>query len=380
MMREFGSVPADSTGKPCLGLMCCLLVLAAGCADKSRYYASTLPDHLQVRPIDNVQTVDLSRLATTTVSNEFIDRGDVLEITISAGLTSDDTTTIPARVSESGTAQLPVIGPVHLAGLELEGAEQAIAAACRYRGLYKDPHVTVTMKRQRMNKVTVIGAVEEPGAYDLPRGASDLLSAIVAAGGLAKDAGTHVEIRQPGTIGGADPGRPAPVADSDGNGPRLTAGFSPAPITTTTARPKAIRVNLVTAAQEGRGGVTLDDGAVIMVEKRDPAPVQVIGLVNKPARYDFPVGQDLRVLDAIALAGGVSSNLADKVWVSRRVPGSPDPAVIELSIKEAKQKGNANIRLMPGDVVSVEQTPATILLDTIRLINFGVGTSLNTLF
>ena len=48
--------------------------------------------------------------------------------------------------------------------------------------------------------------------------------------------------------------------------------------------------------------------------------------------------------------------------------------MIELSLSAAKHSGHENLRLAPGDVVSVEQTPATVALDAIKdLIHFGVG-------
>ena len=53
------------------------------------------------------------------------------------------------------------------------------------------------MDAKRVDRVTVVGAVKKPGVYEIPRGSSDLLAAIVTAGGLADDAGTEVEIRSP---------------------------------------------------------------------------------------------------------------------------------------------------------------------------------------
>jgi polysaccharide export outer membrane protein len=78
----------------------------------------------------------------------------------------------------------------------------------------------------------------------------------------------------------------------------------------------------------------------------------------------------------LALAGDISNPLADKVYVIRNVEGEPEPVVVELSLKKAKERGAVeNITLAPGDTVSVEKTPATIFYDTIRIISFGVGGS-----
>ena len=111
---------------------------------------------------------------------------------------------------------------------------------------------------------------------------------------------------------------------------------------------------------------------MIMVERRDPQPVHVIGLVMKPDQYELPVNQDMHLLDVIAKAGGVSLNVADKIHVIRTLPGRAEPAVVQVSLKDAKMGGPANLRLAPGDVVSVEETPITVVMETIRTF-FRVG-------
>jgi polysaccharide export outer membrane protein len=296
--------------------------------------------------------------------------------------------TAPVRVSDDGTANVPLVGKVYVAGLELEGAEQAISNAGVERGVFRDPHVTVTMHTQRINRITVIGAVEKPGVYEIPRGSSSLLAALVSAGGLSKEAGTVVELRRParaagptgafnsGGFGGNQAGNPIPAQQAAFQQPGAPGGqFGPPgqPPPAQMVPASSRRINLVAAAEEGSNGFFLDDGDVVMVEKRDPEPVQVIGLVSKAGQYELPVNQDLRVLDALAMAGGWSSPVADKVYVIRNMPGRAEPVVIEVSISEAKRHGKGNLLLGPGDIVSVEQTPATIFLDALtRFLHFGL--------
>ena len=361
--------------------MTLLLALSAGCASSGVIDARALPPQYALAHVENSRTIDLSRLATFAVSNQRIDRGDVLDVTLGTGYADSVNNTTPVRVGDDGMANVPLVGKVFVSGFELEGAEQAIAAAGVSRGVFRDPHVTVTMHAQRINRVTVIGAVEKAGVYELPRGSSSLLAAIVAAGGMSKDAGTEVELRHPARAA------VGPSAAANWNSvaqrPEQLAGFQgPQAPPPGTPRPQgfqpasSVRVNLVTAAAEGSNGYFLDDGDVVMVSKRDPQPVQVIGLVTKPGQYDLPVSQDLRVLDALAMAGGWSSPVADKVHVIRNMPGRPEPVVIEISIDEAKMHGKGNLLLGPGDTVSVEQTPATEFYDAFtRFLHFGLDGS-----
>lgn len=353
-----------------------LVAMAAGCRSTPGeiYSAQQLPPTLVAASRENAQTIDLSRLASAAVNSEVIDKGDVLEVTIAAGLSEKDSVTFPVRVLDNGQGDVPVVGPVPLSGLEMEAAEAAIAAACIQQGLYRSPHVTVTMKKQRVNRVTVVGAVKNPGVYSIPRGNSDLLAALVAAGGLAEDAGTQVEIRNPNTSPGLNPGvQPAPIAGA-GSDVNAVGHSWTAPVTT--AAFQTMKVDLVSATKSGTGGYTVLDGGVIHVEKRDPEPVHVIGLVVKPNRYEMPIGQDLRVTDVIALSGGIANPVADKVYVIRKKPDSPGTAIIELSLAEAKRDERSNVRLSPGDVVSVEQTPATVLIEALRFMNIGFGATL----
>jgi polysaccharide export outer membrane protein len=350
--------------------------LLAGCSHARLYQPGQLPAQYLAAPTENVQTIDLSRLATYGVSNELIDRGDVLEVTIETGYAKDRETpsTYPVRVADDGAANVPLVGRVPLAGLELDSAEQAIKAAAVERGLFRNPAVTVVMKKQRVNKITVLGAVSKPGTYELPRGNSNLLQALVQAGGLSKEAGTDVEIRRPALRSDSTtPAGPAPPRVADGPQTELTSYTQPPPLT----RPaSSLKVNLVVAARQGSGGQYLDDGDVVMVEKRQLPPIHVIGLVHKPGQFELPPNQDLHLLDAIALAGGRSMQIADRVHLIRRVPDQEQPIVVEISLREAKRRGQGNLRLGPGDVVSVEETPATVVFDAMRsLVNFGFGTS-----
>ncbi len=133
-------------------------------------------------------------------------------------------------------------------------------------------------------------------------------------------------------------------------------------------QPVAFHVNLIEAARQDHTVHALEDGDIVMVQKQDPQPFDVLGLVTKPGRFELPANKDLYLLDAVAMAGGVTTAWADKAHLIRHVPGRQDPVVVEISIKEAKQQGKGNLRLSPGDVVSVEQTPTTLTTGAFRAI------------
>jgi polysaccharide export outer membrane protein len=349
---------------------------ASGCAHRY-YHATTLPADFVVPPTENVNTASLSRLADNAASAELIGPGDLLEVTIDEGYGEDGEDPVrswPVWVGEDGAARVPPIGAVHLAGLTPRDAGRVIAAASNERGVYVPPYpyVTVEMKRQRTNRVTVIGAVESPGVKQLPRSSSYLLTALVAAGNLTDRAGPEIQIIQ--CDGGRNPTSPASPRVADGPNTDLTSFASGG-----VEGPRTILVDLAGATEHAEWGPVnhyLEDGDVVVVREREPRSVHVIGLVKEPGEYELSPNRDLHVLGALAQAGGRTTQIADKVWVLRRVPGQEDPVRIRVSIREAKRDGEANVRLAAGDVVSVEETPATFVLDLMRnFIRFGLSSS-----
>jgi polysaccharide export outer membrane protein len=350
-----------------------VLLAGAGCA-RQYYDADELPLALVAPPTERLKPEFLSRLARYAVSNEQIERGDLLEVTVAAGYKEAPPEPTTVRVGEDGVARVPQVGGVLLGGLTLQQAEQAIASAAIERGLLPDPYVTVSMREQRTNRVTVMGPVESPGVKELPRASSDLLAALVAAGGLKEEAGVDVEIRRPAKLGGT-PGlfSPGPPRVADGPQAELTA-YEEAQ--TGTSTPQTVRVNLISAAMESEEGYYVGDGDVVVVSERGPRAIYVMGLVNESGEYELPVDRDTHVLQAISMAKGRSVQLADRVLIVRRLPDQADPVTIVTSIRRAKSDSRWNLRLAPGDVVSVEETPVTFVFDLLKsLLRVGLSTS-----
>ncbi len=344
-----------------LWLVLPMLVWGSGCAS-GVYQASKLPVQFMAAAPLNLEAINLSGLADRSISAEVIQPGDVLEVTMVTDYSKLTTTTAPVRVADDGGVVVPLIGKVAVSGLSAEQAEQVIAAESVNRGVFRTPCITVSMKQCRTNKVTVVGAVNQPGPHDLPRGSSSLLAALTAAGGLSKEAGTEVEIRRTDS-------RALLPASLPGSPPRVAGGAAPeaalAAYQAAPPSPSILTVSLTAAASGQQRPPELRDGDVVYVPKRTLPPIHVLGLVTKPGEFPFPPNQELRVLDALALAGGVSNSAAEKVLVIRHLPNHPGPIKIAVSL-QAAETGQDNITLAPDDTVMVEQTPATVTLDMLK--------------
>ncbi len=350
-----------------IGIWLVILLVAAGCRGKI-YQASRLPPELLAPASPNLDKLNLSGLSDQSVSAEVIQPGDVLDVTTVTDFAKLVTTTTPVRVAEDGSIIVPLVGRVQVGGLEVQQAEKVVNAESIARGVFRNPSLTVTMKQCRVRNVTVVGAVNKPGKHELPRGSSSLMTAILAADGLSKDAGTEVEIRHTDSRQTTPPGLP-PAMAADGSIAQTSYDEA--------AGPAVVRVDLALASTGAYRLPDLRDGDVVHVSKRNLPPVHVMGLVRKPGEYAYPANQELRVLDAIALAGGHSNPLAEDVIVIRQVPNAPEPARIAVSIQAAKN-GSDNLVLAPGDTISVEQSPVTMTYDVINtFFRVGIGASVN---
>lgn len=96
------------------------------------------------------------------------------------------------QVSEGGDIAIPVVGSVHVEGLNSLKAERLIEAQLKGLRLVLDPHVTVTVDNPDTG-ITVLGEVHTPGIYQ-PTGKHTLSDLIAAAGGMTADTGRVVEI------------------------------------------------------------------------------------------------------------------------------------------------------------------------------------------
>lgn len=347
-----------------------ILILAgtAGCRQGIVYDAATLPDEFRAVAAAKVDTINLARLAAPGSNSTMIGPGDIVELTVTTGFEEGAIVPLVLRVDDNGIIRVPLVGSVKVAGLEPAQAENTITNLAIERGVYRSPSIVLIVTRQQSNQITIVGAVEAPGVYELPRASSDLLGALAMAGGRTEDAGPHIEILRNNQLG--KPGLPG--APPQGRAADKLASYTPdVPV-----QPVSTRVNLDLISQGQVGDYRLGEGDVVMVYPQDPRVIHVLGLVNEPGRIEIPPGEDVHLLDALALAGGRTLQIADKVQIVRRVPGQSDPLVIDVSVNDAKALGAANLLLAPGDMVSVEETPTTLTLSLLKsFMRFGISAS-----
>ena len=109
--------------------------------------------------------------------------------------------------------------------------------------------------------------------------------------------------------------------------------------------------------------VPLTGGDSVVVERLKPQWVSVLGLVIAPGNYVYPPETDYRLADVLALAGGLDPIAKPRyVAVYRlRTDGTVASATFQLVDPDRQEELTKDLamQILPGDVVSVEQTPRT---------------------
>jgi polysaccharide export outer membrane protein len=105
------------------------------------------------------------------------------------------------RVSENGDIPYPILGQLHIEGLNSASAAQLLARELKDRNLMLDPEVTVTVDSSSTG-ITILGEVRNPGIYP-PLGKHQLSDLLASAGGLTANTGRIIEVTHQ-----HDPGKP----------------------------------------------------------------------------------------------------------------------------------------------------------------------------
>ena len=243
----------------------------------------------------------------------FLGSGDLLAVSV-AGAPEYH---YEVRISPTGTASLPMLGNVTLAGLSTTQAENVIAKRLQEKGFFNDPQVAVFVKEYATAGISVLGEVQKPGIYPL-MGSRTLLDAISAAGGTTPKAGKSVTITHRDELDS-----PKTILLSSENGHTMT-------------------------------NVSVHPGDTVEVSKA--GMVYVIGAVKEPTGIilDNP---HLTVLQAIAIAHGTNPTASLKsTKLIRKASTSPEELPIPLdTILSAK---SPDLELQPDDIVFVPNSAA----------------------
>lgn len=305
-------------------------------------------------------------------------------------------------VLPDGTITYPVVGTVHAAGMTVDGLTKALT-----KGLGKvlnQPQVTVTIVQSRPLTVTVIGSVKTPGLYSYKPG-WHVLDAIAAAGGLAQvpemtsatlitdEGNKSVDLDLVDLLSGANLAQNPPIEPGDTlrivtrdpsvalvqvRGEILKPGQYVVPaqgadvmslLTQAGGPTTAAALTRVQILHKGEAQTinlrsslnTLDPSAQsarvvagdVLLVPTNNAKIAVLGEVKNPSIQVIPDGENITLVDALTMAGGLTddSDRAKVAVVERTSNGKTTQKEFDLTKNVAANATDTQIQ--PGDVVFV---------------------------
>jgi polysaccharide export outer membrane protein len=238
------------------------------------------------------------------------------------------------RVNETGYISVPLLpSKVRAGGLTPFQVQDKLAELLQTNGLVSTPQVTVSVKEQHGQPITVIGAVKNPMVIQALR-QTTLLQALSQAGGIGDDAGSTVIVT-----------RPVPeVPDSS------DPGKASAPIP-----PQTFTINLADILESGdsRFNIPLIGGDVVSVPRA--GIIYVVGAVQKPGGFLLQNDLDhMTMLKMLSLAGGTTNTAKMKKAVILRKnvdTGERDQVPVDLSkVMDLKAQ---DVQLQANDILFV---------------------------
>ncbi|MFY7894594.1 MAG: polysaccharide biosynthesis/export family protein, partial [Phycisphaerales bacterium] len=122
--------------------------------------------------------------------------GDVLRVTVFDLIAPSEREEYEVSVDARGMIEIPQLGRIEVVDRTTEEAMEAVVRTIRDRNLIQDPLVQVLAVSQRRQTFTVVGAVQSPGLYPIPRADYRALEALAAAGAFNEAIGEIYVIRQ----------------------------------------------------------------------------------------------------------------------------------------------------------------------------------------
>jgi len=303
-----------------------LLIFFSGCGGQktdSSYLQDQAKTELSSESKELNQKI-IEEAFRTEVTDYLIGPGDLLDIKI---LEANELNT-EARVNTKNIITFPLLGEVEVGGLTSQEVEKKLKVLLTEKYM-QDPHVVVSIKEYRSQRVAVLGSVKKPGSYEI-LGRGNLLDALAMAEGLSEIASSVVYVSR---------------IDIKGN-------------------ENSVAINLKELLKQGKSGlnIPIHMGDVIYVP--EVGVFYVDGAVNKPG--SFPLKGDVTVSKAVAIAGGLSkTSSASDVKLVRLSNGKRE--VIPINLDLVKQGEQTDLALVDQDVVIVGKSLIKSFFDSIKL-------------
>lgn len=243
---------------------------------------------------------------------------DLLEISVFGA----DELSRTVRVSEDGKVTLPLLGEVLVDGLTKSEVEKKLGQLLGEKYV-QNPQVTVFIREYQSKRVSVLGAVEKPGPFQL-LGRQTLMQIISEAGGLTRDAGNEIVIIR-----------------------QLPDGSS------TSLR---ISIDDLFLKGDARLNVPLEAGDIVNVPVDKLVTVYVFGQVKNPGALEVKKSSVPTLLQAIAQAGGFTDRASKGGVIIKRKDETGKEKEIKVNARSILKNKIKDVQLLENDTVYVPES------------------------
>jgi polysaccharide export outer membrane protein len=239
------------------------------------------------------------------------------------------------RVNETGYISLPLLpSKIRATGLTPYQLQDKLAELLQTNGLVSTPQVTVSVKEQHSQPITVIGAVRNPMVIQALR-RTTLLQSLSQAGGISDEAGSTVIVTRTG------PDAPDPTDGAE----------APPP----SSGPQSFTINLVDILESGdpRFNIPLVAGDVVSVPRA--GIIYVVGAVNRPGGFLLQNDLDrMTMLKMLSLAGGTTSTAKMKgAVILRKNPDTGKRDQVPVDLSKVMHLKSQDVLLQANDILFV---------------------------
>lgn len=323
-----------------------LILLACTCA--------LAQSEIQTTQQTNAKIAALAAAASRPAGDIPIGPGDLLHIEVFQvqDLSGD------VRVGQTGLIALPLIPDrIPVSGCTPYELGERLDKLLQSNGLVMHPQVSVTVREESSETISVAGAVAHPAILQ-QSGRTTLIEALAAAGGVSNDAGDNIlvarQMVERPTCGEPDP-PPDPKAD-----------------------PEMIHVKVSDLLEKGDPAFNIPvyGGDVITVPRA--GIIYMVGGVTQPGGYALnDPGATFNMMKMIALAHGLASNAKQNSGVIlRKDPTTGQTKQIPVKVKRILQRKDPDVRLYAGDIVYIPTSGLKHALGIAGAAALGIGTGI----
>jgi protein involved in polysaccharide export with SLBB domain len=190
-----------------LALFLCTAAFVGGCKESTMSSSQQLDAFDLAGPITPQVDIDQLLIAKNNLGVYAVGADDVLELqmpTILTAISPDryknqqlQVEPYLCRVGDNGLITLPIVGQLNVDGKTLARIEDEIVNLYYPRYLVTRPSVVCSVKEYHFTNITIVGAVEKPGVYQLRSNEMSLVNVLMKAGGIVEGGASLITIKNP---------------------------------------------------------------------------------------------------------------------------------------------------------------------------------------